>query len=66
LGGSDERVELIVPVNTFSVQPDSSIRRVIVFELRSQQWLTAQALQSGRIEDASMQAAVTATTRAEG
>jgi hypothetical protein len=66
LGGSDERVELIVPVSTFSVQPDSSSRRVIVFELRSQQWLTAQALQSGRVEDASMQAAVTATTRAEG
>jgi hypothetical protein len=66
LGGSDERVELIVPVNTFSVQPDSTIRRVIVFELRSQQWLTAQALQSGRVEDASMQAAVTATTRTEG
>jgi hypothetical protein len=56
----------VVPVSTFSVQPDSSSRRVIVFELRSQQWLTAQALQSGRVEDASMQAAVTATTRAEG
>jgi hypothetical protein len=66
LGGSDERVELIVPVDTFSVQPDSSTRRVIVFELRSQQWLTAQALQSGRIDDAAMQAVVTATTRAEG
>jgi hypothetical protein len=66
LGGSDERVELIVPVDTFSVQPDSSTRRVIVFELRSQQWLTAQALQSGRVDDAAMQAVVTATTRAEG
>jgi hypothetical protein len=65
LGGSDERVELIVSVDTFSVQPDSSIRRVIVFELRSQQWLTAQALQSNRVDDAAMQAAVTAITRAE-
>ncbi len=65
LGGSDQRAELSLPVATFSVQPDSSVRRVIVFELRSQRWLTARALQSGRVEDAELQAAVTASTRAE-
>jgi hypothetical protein len=65
LGGSDHRAELSLPVATFPVQPDSSLRRVIVFELRSQRWLTARALQSGRVEDAELQAAATATTRAE-
>ena len=65
LGGSDERVEMSVPVSTFSVEADAGVRRVIVFDLRSQQWLTAAALQAGRVEDAALQTAVTATTRAE-
>jgi len=65
LGGSDERVEMNVPVSTFSVEADARVRRVIVFDLRSQQWLTAAALQAGRVEDAALQAAVTATTRVE-
>lgn len=65
LGGADERAEMIVPVSTFSVEADSSVRRVIVFELHSQQWLTSAAVQSGRVEDAALQAAVTAVTRAE-
>jgi hypothetical protein len=65
LGGSDGRVEMSVPVSTFSVDADAGVRRVIVFDLRSQQWLTAAALQAGRVEDAALQAAVTATTRAE-
>src|SRR5688572_8128396 len=64
LGGGDERVEMSVPVSAFSVDPDPGVRRVIVFEIRSQQWLTAAALQSGRVEDAALQTAVTATTRA--
>jgi len=65
LGGSDERVEMSVPVSTFTVAADARVRHVIVFDLRSQQWLTAAALQAGRVEDAALQAAVTATTRAE-
>ena len=65
LGGSDERVEISVPVSTFAVEANAGVRRVIVFDLRSQQWLTAAALQAGRVEDAALQAAVTATTRAE-
>jgi hypothetical protein len=65
LGGSDQRAELSLSVGSFSVEPTASVRRIIVFELRSQQWLTAQALQSGRIEDSALQGAVTATTQVE-
>lgn len=66
LGGSDQRVELSVPVNTFSVEATSGVRHVVVFDLRSQQWLTAAALEAGRVEDGALQAAVTATSRIEG
>ena len=52
-------------VDSFSVENDSSMRRLIVFELRSQQWLTAAAVQAGQVDDASLQAAMTATTRIE-
>lgn len=65
LGGSDQRVEISVSVDSFSVETDPSMRRVIVFELRSQQWLTTSALQSGQADDAGIQAAVAASTRAE-
>ena len=65
LGGGDQRVEMSASVDAFSVEPSASVRRVIVFELRSQQWLTAEALQSGVVQDAALQAAVTATTRTE-
>ena len=65
LGGSDERVEIAIPVSTFSVEADPSVRRVVVFDVRSQQWLTVTAVQSGRVEDAALQAAVTASTRLE-
>lgn len=65
LGGSDERVELSVPVSTFAVDANAPVRHVVVFDLRSQQWLTTSALQAGHVEDAALQAAVTATTRAE-
>jgi hypothetical protein len=65
LGGGDQRVEMTASVDAFSVEPSASVRRVIVFELRSQQWLTAEALQSGLVQDAALQAAVTATTRTE-
>jgi hypothetical protein len=65
LGGSDQRAEISVPVDSFSVEPSASVRRVIVFDLRSHQWLTAASLQSGVVEDAGLQAAVTAATRTE-
>jgi hypothetical protein len=65
LGGSDQRAELSLSVGSFSVEPTASVRRILAFELRSQQWLTAQALQSGRIEDSALQGAVTASTRME-
>ena len=39
--------------------------RAGVFEIRSQEWLTASTLQSGQIEDAALQAAITASTRVE-
>ena len=65
LGGSDERVEIDVPVSTFAVEADASVRRVVVFEVRSQQWLTVSAVQSGSVEDAALRAAVTASTRLE-
>jgi len=54
-----------VPVDSFSVEPSASVRRVIVFDLRSQQWLTAAVRQSGLAEDAALQAAATAATRTE-
>jgi hypothetical protein len=65
LGGSDQRAELSLPVSSFSVEPDSSVKRVVVFELRSHRWLTTRALQSGRVEDADLQTAVLASTRVE-
>jgi hypothetical protein len=65
LGGSDQRAELIVDVGAFQVEADASIRRVVEFDVRSALWLTSGALQAGRVEDAALQAAVTATTRTE-
>jgi len=65
LGGSDQRAELIVSVSSFAVDATPGVRRVVTFELRSQQWLTPATVQSGRIEDAALEAAVTASTRLE-
>ena len=63
LGGTDNRVEIVVAVPQFAVEADPSIQRTIIFELHSQAWLTAAALQTGQIEDAAIQAAVTTSTR---
>jgi hypothetical protein len=65
LGGSDERVELSVPVSTFTVETDARVRHVVSFDLRSQEWLTAAAVQAGRVEDGPLQSAVAATVRVE-
>lgn len=64
-GGSDGRVELVVNGNSFEVERDANVRWSIVFDLRSQQWLTPGALQTGRIEDAALQAAVRVSMRRE-
>lgn len=65
LGGADQRAEVIASGSNFSVEADPRVRRIVIFDLRSQQWLTAAALQSGRVEDNALQAAITASTRAE-
>ena len=63
LGGSDQRVELIVPVPAFTVEADPATQRTILFELRSSLWLTAAILQTRLVEDAALQGAVLASTR---
>ncbi len=63
LGGADQRVELTVTVPSFAVETNPTVQRTIVFELRSQLWLTAAVLQAGTVQDAALQAAVQATTR---
>ena len=65
LGGSDHYVELQESVVPFSLAGDPSVRRVILFELNSQQWLTSSAAQFGQVEDAALQAAVSASTMLE-
>jgi hypothetical protein len=65
LGGGDQRAEMIVPVSTFSVVADAGARHVVTFDLRSQQWLTMGALQSGRVEDDALQSSVSATVQTE-
>lgn len=62
LGGSDQFVELIVPVAAFTVDADPTTRRTILFELRSALWLTPAALQTLVVEDAALQGAVLAST----
>lgn len=63
LGGSDQRVEVVVPVPSFTVEAEASVQRTIVFELRSYLWLTVAALQAGTVQDAALEGAVLASTR---
>lgn len=65
LGGSDQRIEMVVTVPAFTVEADDDVRRTIVFDLHSQLWLTAAALQAGSVQDAAVQSAVTVTTRVD-
>ena len=62
LGGADQRADITVPVS-FSVNEDAAMRHTVIFDLRSHVWLTAAALQAGRIEDAALQSAVNVATR---
>lgn len=65
LGGSDHHVELPVTVSRFSLEESPSVKRVIVFELSSERWLTSSVAQSGQVEDAALQAAISARTSLE-
>ena len=65
LGGSDARVEIVIPVPSFTVDTDLELQRTIIFDLRSTLWLTLAALQAGMVLDASLQGAVLATTRVD-
>ncbi len=63
LGGTDQRIEMVVTVPAFTVEADDNVRWTIVFDLHSQLWLTAAAVQAGSVQDAAVQNAVTVTTR---
>ena len=65
LGGSDQRVELTASVDSFALRDDPSTRRVVVFDLRSAVWLSGAVVQAGLVEDSTLQAAVSASTRTE-
>lgn len=65
LGGSDHYVELPVTVTPFAVEDDPFMRRVIVFQLNSARWLTLSVAESGQVEDAALQEAVSASTSLE-
>jgi hypothetical protein len=65
LGGTDQRIEVVVAVPAFTVEADAGIQRTIAFELRSHLWITAAALQTGTVTDATIQGAVLATTRVD-
>lgn len=65
LGGSDGRVEVIIPVPSFTVEADAEVQRTVVFELRSALWLTLAAVQAGTVLDAALQGAILASTRVD-
>jgi hypothetical protein len=65
LGGSDGRVEVAIPVSSFTVEADPQVQRTVVFDLRSVLWLTLAALQAGTVLDAALQGAVLASTRVD-
>ena len=49
----------------FTLGEDPSVRRVIVFELNSTEWLTLRVAQAGQVDDDAMQMAVPAMTLLE-
>ena len=65
LGGSDHYVEIPVSVTRFSLEDDPSAKRVILFEMNSVAWLTSTVAQSGQVEDAALQATISARTSLE-
>jgi len=65
VGGSDQQVEITKQVLSFQVLADTTVRRTILFNLQSEDWITESSLTAGVVEDAAIQSAVTATTRSE-
>ena len=63
LGGSDARAELVANVDSFTGEDSATTKRLVVFDLRSDVWLTQSALQAGRVEDSALQAALLARTQ---
>jgi hypothetical protein len=64
VGGSDQRVELTMPINASSLESNASRRLVIVLNMRSHQWITTSALETGVVNDA-LVSAVAANARLE-
>ena len=65
LGGNDAQAELTATVLPFTGEDSTTTKRVVIFDLRSETWLTPAAIQSGRVEDAALQAALIARTQSE-
>ncbi len=65
LGGSDQLVEVVVPVTGFSLVASQSEQRSITLTMNSATWMTEAALQAQVVEDDAIQAAVTAAVTVE-
>jgi len=63
LGGSDDRVEVVKPLN-FTVVESTTMRTSLVFDLNSEDWLTEASVNAGVVEDAPMEN-ITVTARSE-
>jgi hypothetical protein len=64
LGGADQRAEITAPIS-ITIDANTLVRHTVIFDLRSQLWLTLGAVQAGRVEDAPLQAAITASARVD-
>lgn len=64
LGGSDDFVEVTLQIR-FDVVAGESQRRFITFNMNSSNWMTEAALQASVVDDAAIEAAVTASVTVE-
>lgn len=60
LGGTDDEVVIVVQVPQFDVKASGTVRHSITFTLHSAAWITEAAVQALTVDDAAIQAAVTA------
>jgi hypothetical protein len=65
LGGSDDFVEVVLQVPGFDVEASELQRRSVTFTVNSSAWMTEAALQALLVEDAPIEAAVTAVVTIE-
>ena len=65
LGGSDNVVEVVLQVPPFEVEASDTQQRAITFTMNSPAWITEAALQASVVEDAAIEAAVTAVVTVE-